>query len=331
MKASPPKKVLFVITKSIWGGAQRYVYDLATHLPKDRFTPVVAAGGDGPLLTRLRDAGIRVIPLALTQHANFFATLFTLAPLFRLVSIMREERPGVVHVNSAKAGGLGALAARIARVPKIVFTVHGWSFLEARNPLVRSLIYFFSWLTALLAHTVIVVSDHDLRIARRMPFIGSKTVRIYNGIDLDAPLGSGEQIRRAFPAGVRITGTVGELTKNKNHLALIEEAREDPEMFVAIVGEGEERSRLISAIRAAGLETRVKLFGFLPAREVLRGFDVFALPSRKEGLPYVLIEARAAGLPIRANRVGGVGEVLDAPDLRVFSLDQMVRETSERY
>ena len=69
----------------------------------------------------------------------------------------------------------------------------------------------------------------------------------------------------------------------------------------------------------------------MPANEVLAGFDVFALPSIKEGLPYVLLEARAAGLPIIANGVGGVREILDAEDLQEFSLEQMVKQTAALY
>jgi glycosyltransferase involved in cell wall biosynthesis len=76
---------------------------------------------------------------------------------------------------------------------------------------------------------------------------------------------------------------------------------------------------------------RVNLFGYLPAANVLKGFDTFALPSLKEGLPYVLLEAKQAGLPIVANRVGGVGEILDAKDLREFSLEQMVKKTAQLY
>jgi len=64
-----------------------------------------------------------------------------------------------------------------------------------------------------------------------------------------------------------------------------------------------------------------------PASEVLRGFDVFALPSIKEGLPYVLLEAKATGIPIVANRVGGVGEILDAKDMSEFSLEKMLEKT----
>ena len=164
-----------------------------------------------------------------------------------------------------------------------------------------------------------------------MPFIAHKTVCIYNGIDLHMQFGSGEIIRSAFPAGAHITGTVGELIKNKNQQALIEEAKNNPSMYVAIVGEGEDRPVLERKIKECGLENRVRLFGFVPASEALKGFDTFALPSIKEGLPYILIEAKAAGLPIVANRIGGVSEILDAKNLDEFTIQNMVERTVALY
>jgi glycosyltransferase involved in cell wall biosynthesis len=101
-------------------------------------------------------------------------------------------------------------------------------------------------------------------------------------------------------------------------------------MHVAIVGEGEERSALEKKIAEYKLQDRVRLFGFMPASEVLKGFDEFVLPSKKEGLPYVLLEARAAGVPTRGNRVGGVGEALDLP-LEEFSLERMLEKTFALY
>ena len=323
------KKVLFVITKSNWGGAQRYVYDLATHLPKDKFNAAVALGGNGRLAQKLQEAGTMLYHR--TSLERDISVGKDIRSFFELYRLFKKEKPDVVHLNSSKAAGLGALAARAANVPHIIFTAHGWPFWEQRNTVARALIWFFSWLTALLSHTVIVISDYDLRVARRMPFVSRKTTRIYNGINLPVTFGPGDIIRRAFPAGARIIGTIGELNKNKNQQALIEQAKDNPNMFVAIVGEGETRRTLEEKIKKDGLESRVKLFGFVPASEALRGFDTFALPSLKEGLPYVLLEARAAGLPIVANRVGGVGEILDATDISEFSLENMVKETIERY
>jgi glycosyltransferase involved in cell wall biosynthesis len=323
-------KILYVITKANWGGAQRYVFDLATALPKDAFDVSVAFGQKGRLAEELEKAGIQTHEVAsLVRDISLFKEF---SALFELIRIFKKEKPDIVHLNSSKAGGVGALAARIAGVPRIVFTAHGWPFWEKnRSFLWRALAWLGSWATMLLSHCTICISNYDLTQARRMVFVGNKAVRIYNGIDLHAPLGSGEIIRTAFPAGAQITGTIGELNKNKNQVALIEEAKNDPRMHVAIVGEGELRRTLEEKIREYGLESRVKLFGFIPASEALRGFDAFALPSLKEGLPYVLLEARAAGLPIAANRVGGVGEILDAKDMSEFSLKNMVEKTTALY
>jgi glycosyltransferase involved in cell wall biosynthesis len=324
---TPRKKILFVITKANWGGAQRYVFDLATALSKSEFEPAVAFGQPGLLALKLKEASVatRVIS-SLERDISLFSDIKS---FFELYTLFRNERPDVVHLNSSKAGGVGALAARIAGVPRIIFTAHGWPFWEQRNPLSRGLIYLFSWITVLLSHKVIVVSNYDLQVAKKMPFVAHKIIRIYNGI---APLEltDASEIRHSFP-GKRITGTIGELTNNKNQIALIEQAKKETDLHVAIVGEGENRKFLQDKIIEYGLGQRVILFGFRDAREVLKGFDVFALPSLKEGLPYVLLEAKSAGLPIVANRVGGVGEILDAKDLSEFSLEEMVSRTSAVY
>ena len=163
-----------------------------------------------------------------------------------------------------------------------------------------------------------------------MPFVAHKAVRIYNGVE-PLNLGSGEKIRSAFPAGVKITGTIGELNKNKNQIALIEKAKKNSDMYVAIVGAGELKDFLQSKIDEYKLGERVKLLGFILQNEALPGFDTFALPSIKEGLPYVLIDAKMAGLPIVANRTGGVGEILDAKDMSEFKIEKMVEKTIALY
>lgn len=330
------KKILFVITKSNWGGAQRYVYDLATSLPREKFDVAVALGGtgqnnahEGLLALKLREKNVRTI--FIDAFMRDISLGKDIAALKELTAFFKKERPDVVHLNSSKAAGLGSLAGQMAGVKNIIYTVHGWPFWEARNAVARGLIWFFSWMTVILSHKVICISDYDARVAMRMPFAGHRVVRIYNGIDTRFPLGTADVVRHSFPNGVRITGTIGELTRNKNQISLIEQAKNDPNMYVAIVGEGEDRRYLIKKIEEYGLRDRVKIFGFHWASEVLRGFDVFALPSIKEGLPYVLLEAKAAGLPFVANRVGGVGEILDNKDPEKFSLERMVKETTKLY
>jgi len=315
------RKVLYVITKSNWGGAQRYVFDLATNLPKQDFDVSVILGGDGLLAQKLQQEKTSVYRSLFMQRD--MSMLADIKSFFELYRLFKQIQPDVVHLNSSKAGGVGALAARMAGVKNIIFTVHGLPEDEPRGVLARLLIKVATRLTFALCDKVITVSKDNQRRVR-----GS--VLIYNGIG-PIVFGTGDTIRSAFPPGVTITGTIGELNKNKNQVALIEEAKQNPNMYVAIVGEGEMRSKLERLINKYNLNNRVKLFGFLPAAEVLKGFDIFALPSLKEGLPYVLLEAKQAGLPIVANRVGGIGEILDAKDLPDFSLQTMVQKTSALY
>ncbi|MEK7135531.1 MAG: glycosyltransferase [Patescibacteria group bacterium] len=321
-------KILYGITKSNFGGAQRYVFDLATEAQKAGHDVAVLCGEGGVLVEKLREKGVRVIEIKGMKRD--IALLDEIRSFSFILRTLAQENPDVFHTNSSKMGGLGNLAARLAGVRKIIFTVHGWPFWEQRNKISIALIRFFSWLTAVFAHKVIVVSDYDLKTGKAMPFVGHKFIRIYNGLDLNMSFDNGQIIREAFSAGVKITGTIGELNHNKNQIALVEEARRDREMYVAIIGEGELRDFLLSKIKGYGLEERVKLFGFIPREKVLKGFDIFALPSLKEGLPYVLLEAKLAGLEIKANPVGGVREILEN-DINNFSIEKMVSETFKIY
>lgn len=328
------KKILYVITKSNWGGAQRYVYDLAINLAEKGASITVALGGTGDagadtgtLEKRLATAQVRTV--FLHSFMRDLSPIHDVSALFELIRLFRAERPDVVHLNSSKAGLLGSIAARLTGVPRIIFTAHGWPFAAKRNFLWRTVAWLGSWKTAFLSHAVIVITQSELAVGKKLPFCRTKMHLVYNGVELNPVLASGKHIRNAFPSGARIVGTIGELTANKNQISLVEQARHDPHLSVAIVGEGEDRPMLEAKIREYGLTERVKLFGFIPASEVLKGFDVFALPSLKEGLPYVLLEAKAAGLPIIANRVGGVGEILETAE--EFSIYKMINETEKIY
>ena len=317
------------------GGAQKYVFTLAS-LAKEHFDVVVAFGGGGSrgdeiagaLKTKLEEEGIRTI--FIPELCRDVHHLHELRSAFKIYKIIRKERPDILHVNSSKAAGEGSFAGRLAGVKKIIYTVHGLPENEERPFIEKFLIRFSTWLTFILAHKVITISKRDEAAAKRYFFVKNKISMIYNGIK-PLTLESGEIIRQEFPSGVKILGTIGELTKNKNQKTLIEDAKNNANLYVAIVGEGEERKNLELLIEKYNLGDRVKLFGFLPQTEVLRGFDTFALPSIKEGLPYVLIEAKMAGLPIIANRIGAVGEILDATDMREFSLERMLEKTFELY
>ena len=113
-----------------------------------------------------------------------------------------------------------------------------------------------------------------------------------------------------------VIGTIAELHKNKGLSYAIEAfaklSKENPTLYYFILGEGEEKEQLNTLVEKHGLQGRVFLFGFVKdAARFLRAFDLFILPSIKEGLPYVLLEAGLARLPVVATKIGGVPEIIE--------------------
>lgn len=300
-------KILYLITKSNWGGAQRYVYEVATAFEAKGIETVVAFGGEGELKDRLQSSGIRTVSLmslgrdiSIKKEFEVFKEIYTL---------IRNERPDILHVNSSKAAGLGGLVGRLLGVPLIVMTMHGAPFREDRKFFAKRAIYFFTWITCLLAHKVITVSKQDEADIGAMFFVKKKVSTIYLGIAYEAAL------ERRTPKGrdVRIV-TVGELTKNKGlvfGLHAVDLLRQKGVPFsYTIIGEGEDRVRLEEFIAMKQLRDVVSMAGYQDARTVLHEYDLYLLPSVKEGLPYVLLEAGKTMLPVVATITGGVPEII---------------------
>jgi glycosyltransferase involved in cell wall biosynthesis len=314
---SPPTamqtKILYIVTKGTWGGAQRYVYDLATSLPEDSI-PVVVAGSEGRLTEKLRARHIRVIPVSLLRRDVFF--LRELGALFSIVRIIRAEKPDVVHLNSSKAGALGALAARLAGVRRIIFTAHGWPFTEERSRIERLIITAISWATMVLSHTTIVLSERDLALAR--PWPGShRLILIPNGVRKDSAFNPTHAKRileteYGVPAGRIIIGTIAELHPNKGLSDLITTLPMLPDdAHLVLIGDGELRGRLMEFANQLGVRQRISFLGFVPdAWSLIPGFDAFVLSSTKEGLPFVILEAGSQEVPIIATAVGGIPDVI---------------------
>lgn len=307
-------KVLFLITKATFGGAQRYVYDLATNLPHSEYEAGVAYGVPGRLIELLETHGIPVLEVPSLQRN---ISLISDAKSFsEIKNAIRAATPDILHVNSSKAAALGALAGRVLGVKKIVFTAHGWPFKESRDIFSQAFLYMVCWITGILSTHVIVVSRTDEAIGMRMPWVRKKIHYIPLGrenINLAPPQ---EAYKEMFgqlaapsltPHTIRLV-SIAELTKNKGLRYGIEAVAElvgrGIDCIYVIASDGEDRAQLVTHARSLGVEDRVFFPGFIPdAARYLSGFDVYVLPSIKEGMPYVLIEASLAGLPIVATSV----------------------------
>ncbi len=319
------KKILYVITKSNWGGAQRYVYDLSTNLPDEEFDVGVVLGGTGSagaqtgqLARLLQEKNIRTI--FVPEMGRDISVLNDWRTFQALLHIFKTEGPNIIHLNSSKAGGLGALAGRLARIEKIIFTSHGLAWDEDRGVLARMGIRLATWGTFLLCTNVIVISKDTYKRARSLPFCKRKIRLIYNGLRTLVFLNKTES-REALAYTSSARGavslvTLGELTKNKGLRYLIGAAhllrKKEIDFELFIIGEGEDRSQLQKTIQEHQLEDHVRLVGFLPdGYRYLKAFDIYVSASVKEGLPYVLLEAAEASLAVVASKIPGNTDIVD--------------------
>jgi glycosyltransferase involved in cell wall biosynthesis len=301
MRVEKPR-VLVLVTLAEVGGAQSYVASLAETLAQE-YDVTVGAHGEGPLPS-LVEPNATFVPLRHVRWAtNPVRDALGLAELVRLC---RRIQPAVVHANTSKAGLLGLLAARLARVPVRIFTVHQWPFAAARGW--RRTLYRAGYRTiAALATRSICVSEAD-RAAGEAAGVcpAGRVVVIPNGIDVQAfPTASPTQ----SPARII---TVGRLRQPKDFQTLVAAfaGLDDSSFEATIVGTGPE----LESVQAAAFERGLANVTFAGERadvsELLARSDVFVLSSRSEGLPLSVLEAMAAGLPVVASAVGGVPELV---------------------
>lgn len=335
MKKQETKKILYIITKSNWGGAQRYVYDMATEVSKKNFDVSVILGGNGVLKERLDTKHIPTISLTSLQRDVHLLNDFKVFTELR--NIYKQEKPDVVHLNSSKIGILGALAARMTHVPTIVFTAHGWAHTEDRPWYQKKIIKFLHWLTIILSHTTIAVSEQTRKELADTPFVSKKLVTVYNGVT-PPNLFKKDYARKILcqnkqlPEDAVVLGTIAELHTNKGLSYAIEACEKimqtTQNFFFIIIGSGEKEAELKTLVEEKGLSDHILFFESSEANRYLSAYDVFILPSIKEGLPYTILEAGCAHLPVIASKIGGIPEIIKHDSNGLLITPRSVEEIS---
>lgn len=320
-------KILFVITKSNWGGAQKYVFELAIKAQNKGQEVLVVLGGQGELKAQLEKRGIATKSLlGLKRDVSIFKDFLVFLNLFK---IYQNFKPQTIHLNSSKVGALGSLAGRFSNLfltsknrGRIIFTAHGWVFNEDTYLLKKNLLKFISFWTIFFSHQTIVLSQAEYHQVSSWPFCRKK-IKIEPLTISEINFLSREEARsfllkrislNNYTDDLKIIGTIAELHKNKGlEYGLKALTKMKGRKFIwLIIGEGEEKNALEKSLQEKQLTSKVFLLGAISeAAKYLKAFDLFLLPSLKEGLPYVLLESEKAGLPILSTKVGGIPEFFD--------------------
>jgi len=307
-------RIMEMIDKPSLGGGQTALLLIAENLDRSRFEVIISSGGDGPLAEEARKKGILYVPVSLGKQ-------LCLSPLVEIAGVLKEKKIDILHTHGGIAGLYGRPAARRARTPAIVHTLHGIHYIHYRNPFLRRLYVLLERKYSRSTDRLILVCQSDLRQARRHRLAPEeKMTVILNGTDFRPELEANDIARRRIELGWLpdwpVIGTVARLHRQKGVVNLLRAAPKIlnafPEVRVAVVGEGPQSGSLRREAQRLGLDGHLLFLGERKdAASFMALFDMFVLPSLWEGLPFVLVEAAAWGKPIVATAVDGVTEILE--------------------
>lgn len=314
-----PLRVATLITR-LEGGAGALTLRGAKALDPGEFEATIIVGSGNHLLDEAAAAGLEVIveptlrtPIDPRSDIRALRTLSTL---------LRQRNFDVAHTHTSKAGAVGRMAARRAAVPRIVHTYHGFPFHEFQSPGRRSAYIAIERRLGRITDVALCVGTGVAVEAVRRRLVAPERIRTI-GVAVDGTSGPELPARTAqarerarhtlgIPATATVVGAVGRLTYQKapeDFLTMIGHLGRTDVVGVW-VGGGELAERVGSLARKQPVGRIVLAGERADVPEILPAFDVFALPSRYEGLPTAVVEAMVCGIPVVATAVNAVSDVV---------------------
>jgi glycosyltransferase involved in cell wall biosynthesis len=286
---------------------------------------VIGVSAPGPHVAALEQRGIR--HLALRHATRSFAPGEDVQALGELFKLFRRLRPAIVHTHNPKPGFYGRIAARAARVPVVVNTVHGLYAQANDRRARRAIVYGMERMASCCSQAELVQNPEDVATLARLRVPERKLRLLGNGIDLtrfdraaitDADAAAARvELGATDPADV-VVGLVGRLVREKGYGEVFEAAdrlrAHDPRLRFAVIGVDEDAKAdsLTAGDRAHAVAAGVRFLGGRDdVHRLYAGMDVFVLASHREGFPRAAMEAAAMGLPVIATNIRGCRQVVD--------------------
>ena len=314
-------KVFHVITHLELGGAQKITLMTLERLPRELYELGLVSGPEGLLVdwaNRL-PAVTRVWVPHLVREVRPIKDILALIQMWR---VFRRERPILVHTHCPKAGILGRWAAKLAGVPFIFHTSHGFGFNDFQNPLVRQFYVWLERITSKITTAHVFVSYENAEKAEKLGLIRrGEWILSRSGIVIDeytpSPLGRTKLTEWGISQDKLVVGMVACFKPEKAPTDFIDIAARVLEhtsgVHFVMAGDGELRPAVEARIRQHGIDRHVTLLGWQNVEvmpEIYRNLDIVVLTSLWEGLPRVFPEAMASSLPVIATEAGGAREAV---------------------
>ncbi len=286
------------------GGVEKHLLQLSTWLRDAGGKATIFSGTSPAFRAQLESVQAEVVDLSLSYLLDFRA-------LGNLIAYCKEREIELLHAHHPRTYLLCGVTSKILGIPAIA-TVHIPAGEMGHESKFKQLVYQLveNWLLALFFAKVVFVS----RQAVGGRLIEHKSEWLPNSIDVQQYHPMARQTARSAEDPVILCG-IGRLHPQKGFDLLVQALaplRDHPVNWQCwLVGDGAEKTMLENSIFELGLQDQIKLLGWrddIP--ELLAQADMFVMPSRFEGYPYVLLEAMASGLPVIASKVGGVEEII---------------------
>lgn len=325
------KKILFVITQTKWGGAQKYVLELAEYFTQKNEVHIAygeTKNINGQFLEKCKKLNIKTIPVKnLIRDISPGYDISAAIELFK--DVLQKTNYDLVHLNSSKAGLIGAIATKLygfnpmnTRL-RVIYTAHGFVFNEPRRNFEKKLFTFSERISTAMQTMILTVSEYDRQSAIDNQICQDwKMITVHNGVNPVAyDFLTQEKARQDLnlSSDKKYFGTIASFYPTKGYIYLLESIQMLKEQKSSLIknwqwillGSGPQLDEIKAKAKELNIEKNIR---FIEAKDddwkYLKAFDVFVLPSVKEGLPYTILEAGLAGVPIIASRVGGIPEIL---------------------
>lgn len=286
---------------------------------------VIGMSAPGPYVEQLERDGIRHVPL---RHATrAMAPHRDLAAFGELWRRFRDLRPTIVHTHNPKPGVYGRLAARAARVPVVVNTVHGL-YAQPGDPAVRrAVVYTLERIASRCSDAELLQNVEDVPVLRRLGVPDRKLHVLGNGVDLSRFQPDAVDVARRkrlraewdLPDDAVVCGVVGRMVWEKGYREVFEAAQSlqarCPDLYFVIVGplDGDKSDSITELdVARAAKHANLRFAGERHDMDACyAAFDLYALASYREGFPRSAMEAAAMGLPIVATDIRGCRQVVE--------------------